>query len=105
MKNLMHIFLILIITAMGALQFLDHHSLGGNDELTLSSCEEEEHSHPNSVRDHVCLSVRRNQSDAILISEQLTHRLNELSQSFDSVSLILNDRFFASLFVERAPPA
>jgi len=105
MKNLMHILLVLIITAMGALQFLDHHSLWGKNELTLSSCGEEEHSHPNSVRDHVCLSVRRNQSDAILISEQFTHRHAELSQPVYSEKLILNDRYFASLFVERAPPA
>ncbi|MCH8304445.1 MAG: hypothetical protein IIB94_04870 [Candidatus Marinimicrobia bacterium] len=101
----MHILLILIITAMGALQFLDHHSLWGNNGLTLSSCEEEEHSHSNSVRDHVCLLLRRHQTEAILVSEQFTHRFNALSQSVYSENLILNDRFFASLFVERAPPA
>ena len=105
MKNLLHIFLILVIIAMGALQFLDHHSLWGNDELTLSSCENEEHSHPNNVRAHVCLLLRRHQADGILVSEHLAYRINELRQSVYSENLILNDRFFASLFVERAPPA
>ena len=90
---------------MGALQFLDHHSQLGNNELTMSPCDEKEHGHSNSERDHVCLSVRRHQAAAILVSEQFTHRLNELSRSVDSENLILNDRFFASLFVERAPPA
>lgn len=105
MKNLLHIFLILIIVAMGALQFLDHHSLWGNDELTLSSCENEEHNHPNNVRAHVCLLLRRNQADDFLVSEQFAYRFNELSQPVVYENLILNDRFFASLFVERAPPA
>ncbi len=90
---------------MGALQFLDHHSVLGNDELTLSSCDNEEHSHPNNVRTHVCLLLRRHQTDAILVSGQLANWFNELVQPVDSENLILNDRFFASLFVERAPPA
>ena len=105
MKKLLHIFLILIITAMGALQFLDHHSLLGNDELTMSSCDNEEHSHPDNIRTHVCLLLRRHQTDAILVSEYFLHQFNELAGSFDSENLILNDRYFASLFVERAPPA
>ena len=105
MKKLLHIFLILIIIAMGALQFLDHHTLLGNDELTLSSCDNEEHSHPDNVRAHVCLLLRRHQSDAILVSAQFIYRFNEFVQPVDSENLILNDRFFASLFVERAPPA
>lgn len=105
MKNLLHIFLILIITAMGASQFFDHHSLLGRDELTLSSCENEEHSHPENVRTHVCLLLRRHQADALLVSEQFVHRFNDLVQPVESENLILNGRFFASLFVERAPPA
>ena len=105
MKNLLHIFLTLVITAMGALQFLDHHSLIGNEELTISSCEDEEHSHPNSVREHVCLLLRRHQAEAVFATEQIAHWLNELDQPVYSENLILNDRYFASLFVERAPPA
>ena len=105
MKNLLRIFLILIMTAMGALQFLDHHSLLGNDELTLSSCGNEEHSHPDNVRAHVCLLLRRHQTDAMLVSEQYVHRFSELVQPVNLENLILNDRYFASLFVERAPPA
>ena len=105
MKSLLHIFLILIIIVMGVLQFLDHHSLLGNDELTLSSCNNKEHSHPDNVKTHVCLLLRRHQADAILVSEQFVYRFNELAQPIDSENLILNDRFFASLFVERAPPS
>lgn len=105
MKNLLHISLILIITAMGALQFLDHHTLLGSDELTLSSCDNEEHSHPENVRAHVCLLLRRHQSDAILVSEQYVHSFNEIVQPVNSENLILNEGYFASLFVERAPPA
>lgn len=105
MKNLLHIFLVLIITAMGALQFLDHHSLIGNNDLSLSSCDTEEHSHPTSDRAHVCLLLRRHQVDAVLATEQFLHRFNDLIQPDYSDNLIPNDRFFASLFVERAPPA
>ena len=101
----MHILLVFVITAMGALQFLDHHSQLGNNELIMSSCDEEEHGHSNSERDHVCLSVRRHQANAILVSEQFTHRHTDLSQPVYSENLIQSDRFFASLFVERAPPA
>ena len=90
---------------MGALQFLDHHSLLGRDELTLSSCDNEEHSHPDNVRTRVCLLLRRHQADVMLVSEQFVHRFNDLVQRVDSENLILNDRYFASLFVERAPPA
>ena len=105
MKKLLHIFLILIITAMGASQFFDHHSLVGHGELTLSSCDNKEHSHPDNVRTHVCLLLRRHQAEAMLVSEQFVHRFSELVQRVDSENLILNDRYFASLFVERAPPA
>ena len=45
------------------------------------------------------------QAEAMLASEEFVHRFNELVQRVDSENLILNDRYFASLFVERAPPA
>ena len=105
MRNLLHIALILIIIAMGALQFLDDHSLWRMNELTLSPCDDKEHSHPNAIRAHVCLLLRRHQADAVLVSRQFGRGFNELAQPFYSENLILNDRFFASLFVERAPPA
>ncbi len=104
-KNLIHITLALIITAMGALQFLDHHTLWGSEELTLSSCENEEHSHPVQSATHICLLLRRHQLSAILNSEEIVHDIYRASQSVHVEHLILSDSYFASLFVERSPPA
>ena len=104
-KKLTHIALILIITAMGALQFLDHHALWGNQEVTISSCENEEHSHPVQSGSHICLLLRRHQSTAILDSEEIVHEIYRVSQSVHVESLIICDSYFASLYVERAPPA
>ena len=104
-KKLTHIALILIITAMGSLQFLDHHALWGNEEVTISSCENEEHSHPVQSGSHICLLLRRHQSTAILDSEEIVHEIYRVSQSVHVESLIICDSYFASLYVERAPPA
>ena len=104
-KNLIHITLALIITAMGAFQFLDHHTLLGNEELTLSSCENEEHSHPVQSGTHICLILRRHQLSAILDSEEIVHEIYRVSQPVQAENLIICDSYFASLFVERAPPA
>ena len=104
-KKLTHIILALIITAMGALQFLDHHALPGNDELTFSSCENQEHSHPVQNGTHICLLLRRHQLSAILDSEEIVHDIYRASQSVHVEHLILSDSYFASLFVERSPPA
>ena len=104
-KKLTHITLALIITAMGALQFLDHHALPGNEELTLSSCENEEHSHPVQSGTHICLLLRRHQSIAILDSEEIVHEIYRVSHSVYIDNLIVCDSYFASLYVERAPPA
>ena len=103
-KKLIHIAFILIITALGALQFLDHHSVLGVEELSLSSCDNEEHSHQSYNGVHICLLLRKQQTDAYLNSEKFAYSIDAVGRLVYVETLIFDDIFSIALFEERAPP-
>jgi len=105
MKKLIHIVLILIITAMGAVQFLDHHSVWGNGELAFSSCENEEHSHQAYSSVHICLLLRKHQTDAYLSSKKFAYSIDAFGRLVYVETLNFDDICSIALIEERAPPA
>ncbi len=105
MKKILHIALILIITAIGAMQFLDHHSVLGIEELALSSCDNEEHSHPDYGGVHICLLLRKHQTDAYLSSEKFYYGIDSVGRLVYVETPNSDDIYSIALIEERAPPA
>lgn len=105
MKKLIHIAFILIFMAIGPLQFLDHHSVLGVGELSLSSCDKEEHSHQSNSSIHICLLLRKHQTDSYLNSEKFVYGIDAVSRLVFIETLNFDDIYSIALVEERAPPA
>ena len=105
MQKLIHIFFILIITAIGPMQFIDHHSILGVQELSLSSCENEEHGHQAYGGIHICLLLRKHQTDAYLSSEKFSYGIDTVGRLVYVETPNSDDIYSIALIEERAPPA
>ena len=105
LKKLIHIFFILIITAIGPLQFLDHHSVLGIEELSFSSCDNKEHSHQAYGGVHICLLLRKHQTDSYLSFEKFAYDIDAVGRLIYVETPNFDDIYSIALVEERAPPA
>lgn len=105
MKKLIHIALIVLIAAIGMVQITDNHRMYGNDELSFSSCENDEHGHSDFRGIHICFLLRRNHINEYLIPEQFVHEYNSSYQTLFAEDVLFSENRLAALFIERSPPA
>lgn len=105
LKKLIHIALIILIAAIGMAQIYDNHLPNRNNELSFSSCENEEHGHSDYSGTHICFLLRRNNQNEYLIPEQYINEYNSQNQPVLAESVKYSENRLASLFSERAPPA
>lgn len=105
LKKLIHIALIILIAAIGMAQIYDNHLPNRNNELSFSSCENEEHGHSDYSGTHICFLLRRNNQNEYLIPEQYINEYNSQNQLVLAESVKYSENRLASLFSERAPPA
>ena len=105
MKKLMHIAMIVLISAIGMVQIADNHPIYGNHELSFSSCENDEHGHSDFRGVHICFLLRRNHINEYLIPEQFVNEYNSLNQKLFAEDVLFSQNSLAALFIERSPPA